>query len=354
MERHIPFSPSKRRIENSEGYTYTPNAANVERAVDSLTDDGGEVHCPVGIYDFAAPLDITTRSVKVIGVLGWYGGVGGRTGTIFRATADMARIIGLWGQWDEMRHICLFGNAQPAIRGVDMNGYDQTLYKCVVHGCRDGVEMYENNQWVVECFIESNSRYGIYNRLHESSWVVKNLFWSNLVDVMLRDLDEAWIIGNRSLSSVAFTATLTDPSENIFMAFNTMRTITGVGHQFDHDVSHIRIVREIMDGGGVTPIFLGTGGGTTVIDGRVDYCSAYNLTGNMFNELGGVFAKQTNYGDVDSYMAADYGAAWAGWPPAGLSPANGTMVTVYNSNAGVLASRLYCYSNGVWRYVALI
>jgi hypothetical protein len=54
------------------------------------------------------------------------------------------------------------------------------------------------------------------------------------------------------------------------------------------------------------------------------------------------------------YMSGDYGAAWATFtPPAPTSLANGSMVVAYNSNAGVLASRLYVYSNGGWVSAAL-
>jgi len=33
---------------------------------------------------------------------------------------------------------------------------------------------------------------------------------------------------------------------------------------------------------------------------------------------------------------------------------NGGLMVVYNSNAGVLASRIYIYSNSAWHYVALV
>jgi hypothetical protein len=52
------------------------------------------------------------------------------------------------------------------------------------------------------------------------------------------------------------------------------------------------------------------------------------------------------------YESGDYGVAWASISlPSG---SNGMMFTAYNSNAGVLASRLYIYSNSAWHYIAII
>lgn len=55
-------------------------------------------------------------------------------------------------------------------------------------------------------------------------------------------------------------------------------------------------------------------------------------------------------GLVTRYMSGDYGLTWTQTMPTGI---NGMMVTVYNSNAGILSSRWYVYSNSVWRYTAL-
>ena len=51
------------------------------------------------------------------------------------------------------------------------------------------------------------------------------------------------------------------------------------------------------------------------------------------------------------YWTGDYGPAWAGL--ALPAAPNGSLHVVYNSNAGVLATRLYGRSNGVWVSVAL-
>jgi hypothetical protein len=51
------------------------------------------------------------------------------------------------------------------------------------------------------------------------------------------------------------------------------------------------------------------------------------------------------------YMSGDYGLTWTQTMPSGV---NGLMVTVYNSNAGILASRWYVYTNGAWKYSALV
>lgn len=54
------------------------------------------------------------------------------------------------------------------------------------------------------------------------------------------------------------------------------------------------------------------------------------------------------------YYTGDYGALWAGFaPPTPANIANGSMCVAYNSNAGVLASRLYVYSNAAWTFVDL-
>jgi hypothetical protein len=51
------------------------------------------------------------------------------------------------------------------------------------------------------------------------------------------------------------------------------------------------------------------------------------------------------------YWTGDYGIAWAGL--ALPAAPNGSLHIVYNSNAGVLASRLYVRSNGAWTYATL-
>jgi len=51
------------------------------------------------------------------------------------------------------------------------------------------------------------------------------------------------------------------------------------------------------------------------------------------------------------YMSGDYGLTWTQSMPSGV---NGMMVTIYNSNAGILASRWYIYTNGAWKYSALV
>ena len=54
---------------------------------------------------------------------------------------------------------------------------------------------------------------------------------------------------------------------------------------------------------------------------------------------------------TEKYMSGDYGALWASISlPSGV---NGMQLVAYNSNAGVLASRLYIYSNSAWHYVML-
>lgn len=62
------------------------------------------------------------------------------------------------------------------------------------------------------------------------------------------------------------------------------------------------------------------------------------------------FATATN-GFVTKYMSGDYGLTWTQTMPTGV---NGMMVTVYNSNAGILSSRWYIYTNGAWKYSALV
>ncbi len=53
--------------------------------------------------------------------------------------------------------------------------------------------------------------------------------------------------------------------------------------------------------------------------------------------------------------SADYGAAWASVSlPAPASLTDGAMIVLYNSNAGVLASRIYFYTNSAWKYAALL
>jgi hypothetical protein len=54
-----------------------------------------------------------------------------------------------------------------------------------------------------------------------------------------------------------------------------------------------------------------------------------------------------------NYLTGDYGAAWASWPPAGLTGKNGIIYIVYNSNGGALNSRLYAYTNNAWKMVAV-
>ena len=54
---------------------------------------------------------------------------------------------------------------------------------------------------------------------------------------------------------------------------------------------------------------------------------------------------------TEKYISGDYGALWASISlPSGV---NGMQLVAYNSNAGVLASRLYIYSNSAWHYVML-
>jgi hypothetical protein len=55
---------------------------------------------------------------------------------------------------------------------------------------------------------------------------------------------------------------------------------------------------------------------------------------------------------TEKYMSGDYGVAWASISlPSGT---NGMQLVAYNSNAGILASRLYVYTNGAWHYIAII
>jgi hypothetical protein len=52
------------------------------------------------------------------------------------------------------------------------------------------------------------------------------------------------------------------------------------------------------------------------------------------------------------YQAGDFGADWSGFtPPTPASLVNGSEMVAYNSNAGVLASRKYIYSNNNWGYI---
>jgi hypothetical protein len=54
---------------------------------------------------------------------------------------------------------------------------------------------------------------------------------------------------------------------------------------------------------------------------------------------------------VNKYMSGDYGALWASISlPSGT---NGMQLIAYNSNTGVLASRLYIYTNSAWHYIML-
>lgn len=54
---------------------------------------------------------------------------------------------------------------------------------------------------------------------------------------------------------------------------------------------------------------------------------------------------------TEKYVSGDYGALWASISlPTGV---NGMQFTAYNSNAGVLGSRLYIYSNSAWHYITI-
>ena len=56
-------------------------------------------------------------------------------------------------------------------------------------------------------------------------------------------------------------------------------------------------------------------------------------------------------GVIGSYLSGNYGASWASISlPSGV---NGMQLVAYNSNAGVLASRLYIYTNSAWHYIMI-
>jgi hypothetical protein len=72
----------------------------------------------------------------------------------------------------------------------------------------------------------------------------------------------------------------------------------------------------------------------------------------LFNFVNGFgYINSGNGAFKNYYLSGDYGLTWTQTMPTGV---NGLCVIVYNSNAGVLASRTYYYSNSGWHYIALI
>jgi hypothetical protein len=81
------------------------------------------------------------------------------------------------------------------------------------------------------------------------------------------------------------------------------------------------------------------------------YFSSPLISMDIYGNLISVGYLQGKLGIITDYLSGDYGLTWTQTMPTGI---NGMIIVVYNSNAGVLASRLYVYSNSGWHYTALI
>lgn len=97
-------------------------------------------------------------------------------------------------------------------------------------------------------------------------------------------------------------------------------------------------------------IFTGYSGASKYIAFR-DFADSIN-TFTVDNTGNGIFANTvtgTN-GVITLYMSGNYGLTWTQTMPTGV---NGMIVIVYNSNAGILSSREYVYTNSAWHWIAL-
>lgn len=132
-------------------------------------------------------------------------------------------------------------------------------------------------------------------------------------------------------------------------SFSTITASGGVDNQLKlssgRGIAWGGVLKQYADGGDM--LFSSIGALKSDTDGQD------NLGTSSLRWLNGYFYGKViaESGVITRYDTGDYGVAWASYtPPTGT---NGLIIIVYNSNAGVLASREYVYTAGAWHYIII-
>jgi hypothetical protein len=262
----------------------------IQAAVNYLGTSGGIIFIQRGVYLINTRINITQRSIVLMGCPTW---PDQPNGTILKATATLGGsgtpdILYMTGLYDQVWSIAFEGD-DKGVLGIRCDAQDGIIWNCAVHGCYNGIAIWANNVWVDRCHIEYNQAIGVYVLEHSYIWIINSMFAGNIAeDICLNATHFTIVMGNRTDdNSRYFLLAQTGAIDTLISAHNILHKCSTCFYVFNISASHCRIIGDVVNGDGTTANFLTTAVGTTMTDCKLSECAITGLTGAPLAEAGG-------------------------------------------------------------------
>jgi len=289
-------------------------ATVIQQAIDALPVHGGKIFIKRGNYKINTQINIATDHVHIEGEsIGW--GTEG-SGSAYSATTlytedDIGYILNFTGMWGSIARLNLRGGHKSG--GVSFNT-ESFVTECFITQCTTGINSGSHSR-IYDNLIEYCEN-GIYLNWWET--IIDNTFGHNTVGSLVHGGGRVVIVGNTDEKSASFYLAWPTELKYVISIGNILLEHTDSIYKLHgHTTDQVYIIGDIVDGGGVTPHYIETHAGRTILDVVVAHCSVKNLTGAVFLEQAEGTIKKHH---VSGFVAEGSGTA--------TIPAGSTSVTV--------------------------
>lgn len=281
------------------------DAAQVVRSVLDSLGDGVEFKFQPGEYPWETAIAIQETNIHIHGTVSWEQGGTSGSGAQIYANSAISHFISFGNHFNTVHDIGFSGGGNVGSAAIINNGRDNQIGPRVgIRNTNRGVEVKNINCWIFNNWIEIMQGDGVRVNPDSSSYndlyIIDNLFYDNTNDVAV-SADFGWIKmrGNRAVESEHFFNIFGGQLDHVIARDNTHRGHSGRAYRIGSDVTHFKIFGDSLDGESTTENFLTTtSGSTTDGDCKAVDVTAENITGSMFVEDGGGWAKRQTSGYV--------------------------------------------------------